>query len=177
MKQGEKGFGIIEVVVASAITVLIVGVAFVVIFRVINDTEQSNSHITAVRQVQNAGYWISRDVQRAEGVFTDNLDHPNFIVLSWTEQDYEGGDPIYHSVTYFFEGLSSGVGKLRRHHWSSAGASQETLVAECIYYNPNDPDNTSKASYESPVLNLNLVAVSGDARETTEYKTMRRPNL
>jgi len=177
MKQGEKGFGIIELAVAFSIMAFIGCAAAAATFRVIKDTERSNNHMTVVRQVQNAGYWISHDAQSAESMVTDNLELPNFIVLSWTEQDYEGGDPTYHSVTYFFEDLSNGVGKLKRSRWSSAGVSQEILVANYIYYDPNDPDNTSGASYENPVLTAKLAAVYGDFIETKEYKILRRPNL
>ena len=83
----------------------------------------------------------------------------------------------YHSVSYFFEGLSDGIGKLKRNHWSSAGASEETLVAAYIYYDPADPENTSKLTYQSPVLTVRLIALYEEARETREYKVIRRPNL
>ena len=177
MKQGENGFTIIELVVALAIIALIGSAATMTTFQVIKGTERSNNHMTAVRQVQNAGYWISHDTQIAESAIVDNLELPDFLILTWAEQDYAGGEPIYHSVTYFFEDLSDAVGKLKRSHWSSAGANEQTLVAEHIYYDPNDPDNSSKASYESPVLTVQLTAVFGDATETKEYRARHRPNL
>jgi len=176
MKLGEKGFTHIELVVALAIIALISGATATATFQVLRGTGQNNDHMTAVHQVHNAGYWISRDAQMAQSVSTDALTSPDFLVLSWTERDYTD-NPTYHSVTYFFEDLTDGVGKLKRSHWSSTGINEQTLVAEYIYYDPDAPDNTSKASYQSPVLNVQLTALSGETRETREYRINHRPNF
>ena len=176
MKQGEKGFTYIELVVAIAIIALISGATATATFQVFQGTERSNNHMTAVRQVHNAGYRISRDAQMAQSVTADNLTLPDFLVLSWTERDY-ADEPTYHSVTYFFEDLTDGIGKLKRNHWSSAGANEQTLVADYIYYDPDDSDDTSKASYQSPVLTVQLTALFEETRETREYRINHRPNL
>ena len=177
MKQGEKGFSTIELLIALFIIGLIGFAATTTIFQVITCTERSNNHMTAVRQVQNAGYWISRDSQMAESVATDNLSAPDFIFLTWTERDYDGGDSTYHSVTYFFEGLSGGIGKLKRNHWSSIGANDDILVAEYIVYDPDDPVNTSNVSYQKPVLTVKVMALFEDASEAREYQASRRQNF
>lgn len=177
MKQKKNGFTLVGLAVTLAIMSIIGSAAATATFQVVKSTGRTGNYLTAVRQVQNAGYHISHDAQMAESMITDNLTPPNFLVLNWTEQDYDGGDPIYHSVTYFFEGLSGGVGKLKRNHWSSAGASEETLIAEHIYYDPSDPENSSKAVYLSPELTIRLVALYEEARETREYKVIRRPNF
>ena len=177
MRYSERGFTLIELAVAVAIIALIGSAAAATTFQVIRGSQSGNNRMTAVRQVQNAGYWIGRDVQMAESVDADGLSFPDFIVLNWTERDYSGGDSIYHSVSYFFEDLSDDIGKLKREHWSSAGANEQTLVADYIYYDPDGPDNSSKVSYQSPVLTLQLTAISGDAFETREYRIQRRPNL
>jgi len=176
MKQGEKGFTHIELIVAITIIALISGATAMATFQVFHGTERSNNHMTAVRQVHNAGYWISRDTQMAQSVTTDNLTLPDFLVLSWTERDY-ADEPTYHSVTYFFEDLTDGIGKLKRSHWSSAGANEQTLVAQYIYYDPDDPDDTSEASYQSPALTVQLTALFEETKETREYRINRRPNL
>lgn len=176
MRQDENGFTIIEMIMAIAIIAMIGLAANMTIFQVINGTGRSNSHMTAVRQVQNASYWISRDAQMAESVITDNLSPTDFIVLTWTERDYGSGD-TYHSITYFFEELSDEIGKLKRNHWSSAGANAEILVAEYIFYDPDDPVNSSNVSYQDSILAVKLVALFGDAGETREYRISRRQNF
>ena len=176
MKRAEKGFTLLELVVAAAIITLASGAAGIATFQVFKGTERNNNYMTVVRQVQNAGYWISRDTQMAQSVTADNLTLPDFLVLGWTEWD-EAGEPTYHSVTYFFEDLTDGTGKLKRSHWSSAGANEQTLLAEYIYYDSDDPDNTSKASYQSPVLTVQLTSLLEGASETREYRINRRSNL
>ena len=171
MKYGEKGFTLLETVIAIALIAVATGSAGAAIFQVFRGTERNNDYITAVRQVHNAGYWISRDTQMAQSVTTE----PDFLTLSWTED--ATGDPIYHSVTYSFEDLTDGIGKLKRSHVSSAGADEETLVAQYIYYDPNDVNDTSKASYEQPVLTVQLTTIFEEARETREYRITHRASL
>jgi len=176
MKQGEKGFTLVELLVATTIIVLATGAAGAATFQVFKGTERNNNYMTAVRQVQNAGYWISRDTQMAQSVTTDNLTVPDFLVFSWTEWDY-ADEPTYHTATYFFQDVTDGIGKLKRNHWSSAGVNEETLVAEYIYYDPDDLDDTSKADYQAPALTVQLTAVYDEAMETREYRISHRPNL
>ena len=175
MKVDEKGFTFVELIIAITITVLATGAAAGAIFQVFKNTERNNAHITTVSDVHNAGYWISRDTQMAQSVNTDNLTFPDFLVLNWTEWDEEG-DPIYHSVTYSFENLIDGVGKLKRGHWSSIGASEQALVAQYIYYDPSDVDNTSMVSYQPPVLTLQLTTFFEEIMEIREYRIAHRPN-
>lgn len=176
MKKGQRGFTFVELLVTVAITAVIGTAATMATNQVCRSTGHSNNRITAVRQVQNAGYWISRDAQMAHSVIAEDLTAPDFLILKWTEWD-DDNDPIYHSVTYYFEDITNGIGKLKRSHWSSAGVNEETLVAEYIYYNPDDPLETSKADYLSPELTIELTSVSDETRETREYKITRRPSL
>ena len=176
MKQGEKGFSFIELIIAIGIMALISGAAAIATFQVFKGTERNNDYMTAVHQVQSAGYWISRDTQMAQGVKTDNLTSPDFLVLSWTVWD-DNNDPIYHTATYFFEDVTDGVGKLKRRHWSSSGANEQTLIATHIYYAPDGPDDTSNVSYQDSVLTVQLTALSEKIMETREYKISHRPNF
>ncbi len=176
MIRSEKGYTLIELIVAVAVIVLVSGAASITIFQVLKGTETNNSHMNAVRQVQNAGYWISRDAGMAQSIETDNLTSPDCLVFNWTVWDSED-EAIYHSATYFFEDLTDGIGKLKRSHWSSAGANEQTLIALHIYYAPGDPDNTSKADYQAPVLTLQLASLVDEAREIREYRVTHRPNI
>ena len=168
MKRGEQGFSHIEILVAMVIVALLTGVAMLSTFQVINVTRSTNDHMTAVRQVQNAGYWISRDALMAKNVIVD-LESADFLILTWTEWGYDE-DSIYHTVTYSFPDLPSESGKLMRTHWSSAGANEETMVAEYI-------SSALDATYETTVLTVQITASFGEASETKEYTVWRRPEF
>ena len=176
MREDERGFSTIGIIVAILIMSLIALGAMMTIFQVIRVTAQSESHMITIQQVKNAGFWISRDAQMADNVTTDNLSGTNFLVLSWTEVD-DSDNTTDYSVTYFFEELSGDIGKLKRYHSSSAGPNKETLVAQYICYDPADPFNTSNVSYTSPSLTLKLVAIFADVSDTREYQVSCRPKL
>jgi hypothetical protein len=145
------------------------------IFQVFKGTERNNGYTTVVRQVQNAGYWISRDAQMADNVTAANLTGDDFLILYWTDWD-DPDNPVEHSATYFLTQLTNGIGQMKRSHWSSAGANEETLVADYIYYAPGDPINTSKAFYQTPELTVKLTTIFDETFETREYKITQRPN-
>ncbi len=176
MNAGEKGFTLLELLIAMAITALIGGASTIALRQIYGGTDRNNNSITAVRQIENAGFWISRDAQRALSIATDNLTPPDFITLNWTEWD-DGGNPIYYSVIYSFGNITANIGRLKRTYWSSAGANQQTLVGLNLYYNPGDSNNTSKAMFQSPVLTVRLASILGKARESREYRIVHRPNV
>ena len=176
MKASEKGFTLIEIIISMTIMALASSAAGTAIFQILRNTERNSDHMTVVRQVQNAGYWISRDAQMAQSTTTDNLTLPDFLVASWTEWD-ASGNPTYHTARYFFEGLTNGIGMLKRNHRSTAGADEYTLIAQYIYYNPSDVANTSNASYQSSVLTVKLTALVEQTMESKEYEIKGRPNF
>ena len=177
MKRSERGFTLIELIVAAAIIVLIVGAATMTTFQVLNVTRSSNDHMTAIRQVQNAGYWISRDALMAQkidiGDDPDTTEITEVLILSWTEWGYDE-DSTYHSVTYSIQDLSDGFEKLVRTHWSSDGVDEETLIAKYIYYTGDPEDDATWAYYDYPVLTMQIVASLGDANEIREYEIWHR---
>ncbi len=174
MKPGEKGFTLIELLISLAITALIAVAASTVIFQIFRTTDRNNNYMTAVRQVQNASYWLNHDFQMADGI-TTNTTPPDFLTIRWSEWD-AAGTGIYHSANYTFENLSSSIGNLKRTHRSSAGDNDTKLIATGIYFNPDDADNTTRISYQSPVLTVRLTALSENTRETREYEIKCRPN-
>jgi len=172
----EHGFNTIEIIVALLIMSAIALGAGMTIFQVAEVTDQTDAHMTAARQVQSAGYWISRDAQMADDVTTDNLSGTDFLVLGWTEVD-EIDNTTNHTVTYFFEDLSGGIGKLKRNHSNTDGLNRNTLVAQYIYFDLSDPEVSSNVSYASPVLTVKLAALFEDRNETREYQVSLRPVL
>ena len=174
MKQGERGLTLIELTVTVAIVALIAAGANMSVFQVLKGTERNNDHMTAVNQVQNAGYWISRDAQMAKNITTENLTPPEFLVLAWTEEDT---DPVHqHQVIYTLEAMpGSELKRLRRSHSVDGGAVNTALVAQYI-----DPDpGMTKCQFINGTLTLTVTASinshSQTKTETRVYEVVPRP--
>jgi type II secretory pathway pseudopilin PulG len=176
MSQGERGFALLEIILAVALSTITFASALMVTIYVLKNNEQTNQHMTAVAHAESAAYWIARDTQMADGITTDNSTPEGILVLSWTDWGY-GSDSIYHVVTYSIEDTFGEVGKLKRTHQDSDGNSDQATIAEHIYYNPSDVDNTTKVSYEDPVLSLKVATLFGQAEDAKEYEIYRLPNF
>lgn len=177
LKGDEKGFSLIEVLVVVAILGAIMGVMAMTINTIPKVSGESNDRALALRQVQNAGYWISRDTQMAQSVIADNLTSPKFLIFKWTEWDIGGTESIYHAVTYNLEDMPGGMKKLMRNHQDSLMPEEEILIAEYIYYNPGDAETTEVIDYQNPALEVRITAIYGDATISRDYEASRRPTF
>ncbi len=72
MKRGERGFTLIELLLVIGLVALISGAASVTTIQVLTVTKSSNDHTVTIRQVQNAGHWISNDALMAANVVIDD---------------------------------------------------------------------------------------------------------
>lgn len=172
MKLGEKGFTLIELMVAVSIMALVSSASSAATFQVFKGIESNNNHMTAVCQVQNAGYWISRDTQMAQGITTDNLTPPEFLVLSWTEEN--SGDE--YQIVYTLENMPGGEFKrLWRTQSINGGGTITTLIAQYI-----DPDSQkTRCEFSNGIFTLTITATVVDGRltesETRTYQVAPRP--
>jgi len=97
LKTTEKGFTLVEVLVALAILGAIMGVMSAAVITILKTGSQNNEWNVNLRQVQNAGHWITRDALMAQTV-SDNKPGV-FLNLSWSDWDSNNYD-----VEYFFDG-------------------------------------------------------------------------
>ena len=174
MIRSQRGFSAIELLVSLAVAAVLGGTATMTALQIVNGAADSQATMAVAAETQRAGHVIGRDVLTAESIVTESLTPPTFLVLTWTEQDYVGGDPVYHSATYSFRNLAGGVGELFRNHWSSAGAGGDTIVARYLRFDPDNPGVSSNASYLDPVLSVTLLAASGDVSQERTYVYNRR---
>jgi prepilin-type N-terminal cleavage/methylation domain-containing protein len=167
MKLGERGFTLVELLIALAIMALVSGAMATATVQVFRCTERNNNRMTAVCQVQNAGYWISRDARRAQGLTSDNLTPPDFLALSWTDEST--GDT--YQVTYTLEDMSDGgLKKLLRSESVNGGANATVLVARYI---EAGSDKTS-CEFTDNTLILTVTATVGSGSQVeTETRTCR----
>jgi type II secretory pathway pseudopilin PulG len=132
MKRGERGYILIEILTVIVLVTLIGGAAMASMVQMVRGSERSNDHITAVQEVQKAGYWVSRDVHRAQQVISANITPPNSLIVAWT--DWDSGDK--HEVVYSLEDMpGSTLKKLQRSESINEGVPNNTFVAQ--YIDPN----------------------------------------
>ena len=176
--RSEKGFTLIEMITVVAILGVIMGVMSMTVGMIPKVSGKSNDQAVALRQVQNAGYWISRDAQRAQNIYDDVLP-PDFLTFTWTEWDYEdvNGESILHMGTYVLEDMPGGAKKLVRRHWTDDLLDEQLLISEYIDYNPGDGVSTEVISYDSPILKVRITATFGEVTVSREYEASRRPTF
>jgi prepilin-type N-terminal cleavage/methylation domain-containing protein len=80
--KGQKGFSLLELLVALAITGLITTSITMVISQTFTGSTRSSNHMVAVRQVQEAGYWVSYYASSAQNMtITGDSGFP--LILRW----------------------------------------------------------------------------------------------
>lgn len=70
--NGQKGFTMVELVVAVAITGMIVGFLGTAVYQITTVTEYGNDRLTALHELQNSAYWFNLDGQQAVSASTDS---------------------------------------------------------------------------------------------------------
>ncbi len=151
LNKNQRGFTLVEVIIVLAIIGIVIGAATMTIVQVINGSSSTSNHMIAIRQVQNAGYWVSRDVQMAQSV-APALDSDGFpLTLTWTDRD---GDD--HQVVYSLVDMPGGLAKLQRQHTCvPLGLDMTIIVAEFI-----DPDETNCYLYKCLICGERLASLA-----------------
>ena len=176
LKKGEKGFTMVELLIAILLTGIVATAITGTILYVLNVNFSTANRMTAVRQVRNVGFWISPDVQMAQCVEPGGS--PGFpLTLTW--KDLATNDT--HEVTYTLENMPSGDFKrLQREHIGPDPPSI-TIVAEYI-----DPAETScvwdcgcdcfwNCDWDDAWLTFEVTATVGGQSETRVYEVKPRP--
>jgi prepilin-type N-terminal cleavage/methylation domain-containing protein len=96
--RSQYGFSMIELLAGMALSGILIGGIVMTIFQVNVGTEQNKNNMYALRQVQNTGYYISRDTLQAECIsLGTNNGFP--IELSWNDP----GTSENHSIKYEYD--------------------------------------------------------------------------
>jgi prepilin-type N-terminal cleavage/methylation domain-containing protein len=161
--KGQRGFTLIELLIAIALSTLIAGAIVGAIFQVFTINTRSTNRMTAVREVQNAGFWVSPDVQMAENVTVGGGPNP-FLTLTWIDWDGVG-----HNVTYRLVDMSGGLKRLQREHYKNSALDSTTTVAEYISY----PTGTS-CIHDGRKLTFTVTANVGAESQTRVYVIEQR---
>jgi prepilin-type N-terminal cleavage/methylation domain-containing protein len=156
----QKGYGIIELVMVLAISaILAVGISSFTI-QSITETSRSNIHLQETQQLENAGFWFSRDVQMSQNVTTGvNAGFP--LQLYWEDISHNT-----HLVTYNIM-----ENQIQSTYVENGGPPQQMLVAQLI----NSAPSLTSCNYTDGMLNLKLTASIGESSFTRTYQIKQRP--
>jgi len=163
LKTTERGFTLIELVVGLSIAAFVVGAASMTTVTMMRLTPQNTDWAVALRQVQNAGHWISHDVQTSQGNITVNA-WPNATFLTMTVPQWDSGAVVNKTYAYEFEDMPDGVKRLMRNNQTDV---QEIMIAEFISH--------AEAQYsDNCTLTFTITTSSGSAEVTRSYEAIQR---
>jgi prepilin-type N-terminal cleavage/methylation domain-containing protein len=155
--RAEKGFTLIELLVVMPILSVVMGVMAMTIIMMIKVGSQNNDYALSLSQVQNAGYWITRDVMNAQTV-SPQPEEGILLTVEWNDWDN-----THYEIDYVFDG-----NKLRR---EINGDSPGMLVAQYIVTGETifEADPESDNQYQ-----LTVKAAQGKAEVERTYRAMVR---
>lgn len=84
-KRNEIGLTLVELLASLAVSAVIISGATTALFQIILNNTRNTAHMAAVKQVENALYFMLRDIQMSQYVQTDNLKENEVIRLSWVD--------------------------------------------------------------------------------------------
>ena len=166
INKNQRGFTIIELLIAFTVTALITGAITETIFQVFNGSTLTANHMTAVKQLQNAGHRVSGDAQMAQSTnATGSIGFP--LILTWTDWDTNNEQ----QVTYYLannklcrESVISDNGTVTDNYTS--------IMAQYI--------TSASCNITNGMLTFTVTATVGSGpqqqSETRVYKISPRPN-
>ncbi len=159
----QKGFTIIEIVITLAIAGMVFAAVSGTITQVIQSSRTTN-HMNALRQVQTAGYWVSKDGIQAESLTTQGY----FLYVGRTDWD----DSDLHEVVYSLQDMPSGALKqLQREESLNGAPTATTIIGRYI-----DPAQTSCVwNPDANTLTFVVTATMDQQTKTRTYEVQPRP--
>ncbi len=112
-EHGSPGFTFVELLVVIGVGSVVMAAVAIGLFQMIHGITRNRDQMTALRQVQNTGYWVVSDgtMARIATAGDDPSTQPvELFTLSWI--DWSTGNK--HTITYTTQNMSGGMKKLLR---------------------------------------------------------------
>lgn len=152
--RSQRGFTLVEFLVAVAITSTIGSAVTTGIRQVFTNHARSTAHMAAIADVENAIQWLNRDVQQAQVL---DLGEIGGLPLNLTWVDWGG---VVNQVTYTLEGS-----ELKR-AYSTGGAPSTIVVARHVDSNLAD----TNFAFDFGVFSFRITSYLGGSTLTAETR-------
>ena len=150
----QKGFTLVEILIALGITALITGVLGTAIFQIFDRSVRGQDTLRALNDIQNAGRWLYLDGGRAETTdLVNDAPSVNSMTLNWTSD----GQP--HAATYALTNSEL----IRNHNGTQTTVARYVSVADF--------------SISNDLITINLTSSPGSTGVSKQiiYKVWLRP--
>ena len=155
----QNGYGLIELILGLALTGILATGFATFAWQSINVTDDTKDRMNALMQVENAGYWVSRDIQMSVN-FTlgDNAGFP--LQLRWQDMDHNDYEAIYSLSE---NGISRNLTK-----------NEESPVHTLIAQNIDTAASSTNVSATGGLFIFNIASTSGGIEVSRTYKIKPR---
>jgi prepilin-type N-terminal cleavage/methylation domain-containing protein len=164
LKTTEKGFTLIEMLVAMAIAGAIMGVMSAAVITIIRTTAQNDEWNVNLRQVQNAGHWITSDALMAQAVVIPTPGHFP-LTLKWSDWNNISSTQYNNNIKYILNGST-----LTR----SLNDGPAILIAQYIVPDPAFTNCVWNATEQKLTVNIRA-SLHGTRYAQEKYEISPRP--
>ena len=180
INKNQLGITAIELMVAITVSAVITGTITTTIYQVVIGSARTNNHMTAVSQVQSAGYWVSHDAHMAQSVelADESVDNPDGTRFPFTLTWADWGTSEVHQVVYTLVDIpGGGLKNLQRSHTFN-GTTETSIIAQFIDPTEKDGEPQTKCESASRGVVFTVTATVGtgsqEQSETRVYKAVPR---
>jgi len=164
MRQREKGFSLIEILVALGIVAAVIASITMTVTTLLMNSHQPTTQQILLQQVKNAGYWIPRDVNMANDVIISEPNGFPFTINIPVDQDED------HDYTVDY--LLNGNTLMRQEFDSLDNLKAETLIAQYVDESSTIFENIEQGSYK-----LTIKVSMSEEIFTASYEARHRLSL
>jgi prepilin-type N-terminal cleavage/methylation domain-containing protein len=154
----QLGFTLIETMIALCITGVVAVSVVTTIYQLRSISNIHYAHVMSVKQVENAVFFLNRDIQQAQTIQTDV--GGNWLKLNWTSWDTS-----QHQITYKFTNVVNNIGELIRND-----GTVNNTIAKSINTSSSDTNASYDSATHTLVLQLTSTVKSGNKQNTETRK-------
>lgn len=182
--RNQTGFAMIEIMVGVAVMGFIGAGLVMTTFQTLNVNDRNSAHMMAIKQVQNAGYWISHDAQMGQTIDLDDdpgTPENEVLILSWVgwERKDASDNQYIDTITVRYTQDSNELArrlKITTEKYGANGNLIATTEEQKIAIVARHITGLSVAMGANSKLTITITASVDNAQEEKSYEITPRPS-